>query len=63
MKSFAKSFKDLIVWQKSQLEESRYYLILANDLKYIETQELVLQLEEVSKILYSYTSKVQASHL
>ena len=36
------------------LEESRYYLILVNDLNYGDTRPLLAQLEEVSRLLYSY---------
>ncbi len=41
----ARTFRDLI--------ECRYYLILAQDLRYGETRILMSQLEEVSKILDS----------
>lgn len=43
---------------QGSLEETRYYLILANDLKYFDTSELMNQLEEVSKMLNSYCSKI-----
>ncbi len=43
---------------QGSLEESRYYLILANDLGYGDTSLLMDQLEEVSKLLVSYTSAV-----
>jgi len=43
---------------QSSLEESRYYLILANDLGYGDTTLLMDQLEEVSKLLVSYTSTI-----
>jgi four helix bundle protein len=43
---------------QGSLEETRYYLILVNDLKYIDSSELMLQLEEVSKMLNSYCSKI-----
>src|SRR5215469_3852556 len=36
---------------EASLEESRYYLILAEDLGYGETQEFMTQLEEVSRLL------------
>ncbi len=36
------------------LEECRYYLILANDLKYGNSQALSQQLEEVSRLLKAY---------
>ena len=36
---------------ESSLEEVKYLLLLANDLKYSNTQNLILQVEEVSKLL------------
>jgi four helix bundle protein len=41
---------------QGSLEECRYYLILARDLGYGETQGLLLQLEEVSKLLEAYAT-------
>ncbi len=46
---------------QGSLEECRYYLILARDLGYGETQALMPQLEEVSKLLESYSSAILAS--
>lgn len=46
---------------QGSLEESRYYLILANDLGYGDTSQLLLQIEEVSKLLVAYTQAVQNS--
>jgi four helix bundle protein len=46
---------------QGSLEECRYYLILARDLGYGETQGLMPQLEEVSKLLESYASAILAS--
>ena len=43
----------------SSLEESRYYLILARDLGYIDEQDTKLGLEEVSKLLNSYMKAVR----
>ncbi|MGB3511157.1 MAG: four helix bundle protein [Microcoleaceae cyanobacterium] len=43
---------------QGSLEESRYYLILANDLEYGDTSELILYLEEVSKLLDSYRTAI-----
>ena len=40
------------------LEECRYYLILTHDLGYGDTQQLMQKLEEVSKLLTSYTQAV-----
>jgi len=36
---------------ESSQEEVKYQLLLANDLQYSNTKDLILQLEEVSKIL------------
>ena len=44
---------------QGSLEECRYYLILATDLDYGNTPVLMLQLEEVSKLLDAYVSKIQ----
>ena len=41
---------------QGSIEECRYYLILAKDLGYSETQELSSQLAEVSKLLESYVA-------
>ena len=46
---------------QSSLEECRYYLILASDLKYGNNQEIMNQLEEVSKLLESYSKAVLTS--
>ena len=46
---------------KSSLEEVRYYLILAGDLDYIENSNLLKQLEEISKLLNSYTKNLLTS--
>jgi four helix bundle protein len=43
---------------QGSLEECRYYLILAGDLGYGTTQELLLQIEEVSKVLEAYTAAI-----
>jgi four helix bundle protein len=43
---------------QGSLEECRYYLILSGDLGYGKTQELFLQIEEVSRILESYTTTI-----
>ncbi|WP_367267867.1 four helix bundle protein [Okeania sp. SIO2C9] len=44
---------------QGSLEESRYYLILANDLGYGDTSKLLLDLEEVSKLLDSYINAIE----
>jgi len=43
---------------QGSLEERRYYLILSQDLNYSNTQTLMPRLEEVSKLLASYTSSI-----
>jgi four helix bundle protein len=46
---------------QGSLEECRYYLILANDLDYADSPQLFGQLEEVSKLLGSYSAAITAS--
>lgn len=46
---------------QGSLEECRYYLILAQDLGYGDSNKLMLQLEEVSKLLEAYASTILAS--
>lgn len=46
---------------QGSLEESRYYLILSRDLKYAETSQLLLLIEEVSKLLEAYSSSILIS--
>jgi four helix bundle protein len=43
---------------QGSLEECRYYLILAKDLGYGDTSDLMLQLEETSKLLEAYLSSI-----
>ncbi len=43
---------------QGSLEECRYYLILARDLEYGGNNNLINQLEEVSKLLESYSSTI-----
>jgi four helix bundle protein len=45
---------------QSSLEESRYYLILANDLGYGDSKEQLIQLEEVGKILMGYSNAIRS---
>ena len=45
---------------EGSLEESRYYLILANDLGYGRTAELTKLLEEVSRLLNAYSKAIGA---
>ncbi|WP_293161885.1 four helix bundle protein [Okeania sp. SIO2C9] len=57
-KGLADKIRFLNIAQGS-LEESRYYLILANDLEYGDTKELLIHLEEVSKLLDSYVAAIE----
>jgi four helix bundle protein len=43
---------------EGSIEESRYYLILAQDLGYGQTNELMHSLEEVSRILNAYSKAI-----
>ncbi len=43
---------------QGSLEECRYYLILAKDLKYCDSLGLIYQLEEVSKLLEAYCTSL-----
>lgn len=45
---------------QGSLEECRYYLILAKDLGYGDTDQLMPQLEEVGKLLAGYLSTLLA---
>ena len=47
---------------QSSLEEVRYYLMLARDLRYGDSNSLQLELSEVSRLLEAYTSAVLASN-
>jgi four helix bundle protein len=46
---------------EGSLEESRYYLILAQDLGYGQTETLMNSLEEVSRLLSAYARAILAS--
>lgn len=46
---------------EGSIEETRYYLILANDLHYGKTLELMSALEEVSRLLNAYSKAILAS--
>jgi four helix bundle protein len=46
---------------ESSLSECYYYLILAEDLKYGEYQNLRDDLNEISKILFSYSNSIRNS--
>jgi four helix bundle protein len=43
---------------EGSIEECRYYLILAKDLGYADTQGLAVSLEEVSRPLNAYTAAI-----
>ncbi len=43
---------------QGSLEECRYYLILSRDLGYFETDDMMKQLEEVSKLLNAYAKSI-----
>lgn len=46
---------------EGSVEECRYFLILAKDLGYGDTQELVATLEEVSRLLNAYSTAILTS--
>ena len=46
---------------EGSLEECRYYLILAQDLGYGDTGELLASAEEISRLLNAYTRTILAS--
>jgi four helix bundle protein len=46
---------------EGSVEESRYYLILAEDLGYAHTETLMKLLEEVSRLLNAYCRAILAS--
>jgi four helix bundle protein len=46
---------------EGSLEECRYYLILAHDLGYGQTESLTLMLEEVSRLLNAYARPILVS--
>ena len=43
---------------QGSLEECRYYIILANDLKYVVNHEMFHQIEEVSKLLETSSQSI-----
>ena len=43
---------------QGSIEECRYYLILAKDLGFCDTSQLMSKLEEVSKLLKAYTASI-----
>lgn len=45
----------------ASLDEATYYLILAQDLKYADTEQTAMQAEEVGRILSAYSDAVQTA--
>ena len=43
---------------EGSLEETRYYLILAHDLQYGDSSDLMQKLEEISKLLHAYSTSI-----
>lgn len=43
---------------EGSIEETKYFLILINDLNYADTSDIYNDLEEISKILYSYKNSI-----
>jgi four helix bundle protein len=48
---------------EGSIEERRSYLILTNDLGYAKTDEVLKQLEEVSRLLTWYCKAIRKSNL
>lgn len=48
---------------QGSLEECRYYLILARDLRYGDSSLLIIALEEISKMLHSYSRSIEPQPL
>jgi len=46
---------------QASLEEPRYYLILAKDLRYGDSSNLLSLIQEVSKLLEAYSDSILAS--
>ena len=47
---------------ESSLQECKYYIILANDLSYIATKELIVNLDEIAKLLSAYAKSILRNH-
>ena len=47
---------------QGSIEECQYYLILSQDLRYGENEHLLKLLDEISKMLGSYISKILSSN-
>ncbi len=48
---------------KASLNEVRYFLILTKDLKYYNTDTLLMDIEEVDKMLFSYMKSISDNPL
>ena len=46
---------------QGSLEECRYYLLLARDLSYCETADLLHQVDEVGRLLSAYARSILSS--
>lgn len=46
---------------EGSLEECRYYLILARDLGFVDSTKMLLDLDEVGRMLRSYSAAIAAS--
>lgn len=44
---------------QASLEEVRYYLILANDLCYVDTKSLLTDLDEIGRLLHAYIKSMR----
>ncbi len=44
---------------QSSLEELRYYLVLSEDLGYLQSGELLVKANEIGKMLEAYVSKIK----
>jgi four helix bundle protein len=45
---------------EGSLEENRYFLILAKDLNFVETNELQENIDEIAKMLNSYITRLKS---
>ena len=44
---------------QSSLEEVRYFLILAKDLQFMESEQLLIRIDEIARMLDSYIRKIR----
>jgi four helix bundle protein len=47
---------------ESSLQECRYYVILANDLNYMGNKELLVNLDEIARLLSTYAKSIFRNH-